>query len=135
GFCHRLTDLENERFNRQDYTLAWLDMKVDKRDEHTKKLVRKLNDYIKIFTDIIECDQYLRDKRDPVFLIISGSCATQCLSRIHNIPTIDSTFIYCASPSKYKKMIDMNTKVVSCVSTERELFNQVHWWTELKCST
>ncbi|CAF3817764.1 unnamed protein product [Rotaria sp. Silwood1] len=84
---------------------------------------------------LLNCDQYLHNKRDPVFLIISGSCATQCLPRIHNLPAIDSIFIYCASPSKYKKMIDTNTKVVSCVSTERELLNQVHWWTELKCST
>lgn len=133
--CHRLADLEKERSNRQDYTLAWMDMKVDKRDEHTRKLVRKLSDHAKIFTDIIECEEYLSSKRDPVFLIISGSCATQFLPRIHSLHAIDSIFIYCASPSKYKNLIDNNKKIVSCVSTERELLNQVHWWTELKCST
>ncbi len=134
-FCRRLADLEKERSNRQDYTLAWLDIKVDKCDEHTRKLTRKLSDHVKIFTDIVECYQYLSDKCDPVFLIISGSCAAQCLPGIHNLPTVDSIFIYCASPSKYKYLINANKKVVSCVSTERELLNQVHWWTELKCST
>jgi hypothetical protein len=133
--CQRLADLEKESSNRQDYTLAWCDMKADKRDEHTKKLVRKLSDHVKVFTDIMECYQYLSDKRDPIFLIISGSCASQCLPRIHDLPAVDSIFIYCASPSKYKSLIDTNKKVVSCISTERELLNQVHWWTELKCST
>jgi len=134
-YCQRLADLEKEHSNRQDYALAWLDMKVDKRDEHTRKLTRKLSDHVQIFTDIIECYQYLSDKRDPVFLIISGSCAAQCLAGMHNLPTVDTIFIYCASPSKYKHLINTNKKVVSCVSTERELLNQVHWWTELKCST
>ncbi|CAF3694075.1 unnamed protein product [Rotaria sp. Silwood1] len=71
-----------------------------------------------------------------VLFIISGACATQCLQFIHSFPVIDSIFIFCASPEKYRNLMgNAYPKVLACIDTEQELVRRVRSWIDLKYQT
>lgn len=127
-----MADLDQIASHREDYSIVWLDPLIDPEDLHTQELATKLSDTCKVFADIVECLNHIRMTLDPTILIISGSCAEQCLNSFRSIPSIDSIVIYCAKPEKYS-WIDVYGKVVTCVQTEADLIEYVHRLMTLKC--
>jgi hypothetical protein len=130
-----MADLNQISAHREDHTIVWLDPLIDPEDLHTQEIVIKLSDTCKVCDDITECQTYLKTTRDPVILIISGSCAVQCLKSFHPIPSVDSIVIYCAKREKYSWINNVYKKVAACVHTETDLIEHVHRLMTIKCQT
>jgi hypothetical protein len=107
---------------------------MDPNDQRTQLLLNQLNDRVELFNDIHDCLNHLYECQETILLILSGKCAAQCLRSIHSLSSIDSVIIYCASPEKYRHLInDTYTKVLDCIASEAELIQCVHKWIDLKC--
>ncbi|CAF1403654.1 unnamed protein product [Adineta steineri] len=95
--------------NQESITLIWFDKSIDlnsKDIQLTKTMLKEINDYIILFTNIDVCIQYIESiKSEIIFLIVSGSDAHNLLSKIHNLRQIDSIFIFCMDKLKYDKSL------------------------------
>lgn len=129
-----MADLDQITGHREVYSVVWLDPLVDPEDLHTQELATKLSDACTVFADILECLSHLKMAVDQTILIISGSCAEQCIHSFHSIPSISCIVIYCAQREKYS-WIESYRKVVTCVQTEADLIEYVHCLMTIKCQT
>ncbi|CAF1448532.1 unnamed protein product [Adineta steineri] len=95
--------------NQESITLIWFDKSIDlnsKDIQLTKAMLKEINDYTLLFTNIDACIQYIESiKSETIFLIVSGSDAHNLLSKIHNLRQIDSIFIFCMDKLKYDKTL------------------------------
>jgi hypothetical protein len=130
-----MADLNQIATHREDHTIVWLDPLIDPEDLHTQETVIKLSDTCKVCDDITDCQTYLKTILDPAILIISGSCAVQCLKSFHSIPSVDSIVIYCVKREKYSWINNVYKKVAACVQTEADLIEHVHRLMTIKCQT
>ncbi|CAF1426629.1 unnamed protein product [Adineta steineri] len=122
--------------NQENITLIWYDKRIDlnsKDIQLTKTMLKEINDYILLFTNLDFCIQYIESiKSEIIFLIVSGSDAHNLLSKVHNLRQIDSIFIFCMDKLKYDttliekgdyyKIIDIFTEQSSLIkSIERTI--------------
>jgi hypothetical protein len=107
---------------------------MDPNDQRTQLLLNQLNDHVELFNDPRDCLNCLYECQETILLIVSGKCAAECLHSIHPLSSIDSIIIYCASPEKYRHLMnDTYTKILDCIASEVELIQCVHRWIDLKC--
>ncbi len=75
--------------------LIWLDSNLHKTNENKRQLAC-LFDSIEKFIDPVECVDFFTDiKLQKVFMIISHVFGEQIVPLIHDIPQLDSIFIFC----------------------------------------
>jgi len=119
--------------NKEDITLIWLDKAIDE----SRTVLREINNYVRLYTELEPCIAYIRSiTRERIFLIISGSYAEQCLDQIHDLPQVDSIFIFCINLTKYKnefldskkysKIIDIFDNENRLIELIREELNDLH---------
>ncbi|CAF1422705.1 unnamed protein product [Rotaria magnacalcarata] len=132
----RFTNLTTKVSHHHDANIFWLDTKLDPDDERTKLLLLQLNDHVELFNDIYLCLSRLYTCHEMTLVIVSGTCAAQCLQSMHSLSKIDSILIFCASPEKYAYLIsDEYPKVLACINTEEELVRRVHFWIDVNYQT
>ena len=111
--------------NKEEVTLIWLDKTIDT----TRTALREITDYVRLYTDIEPCVTYIRSiNKERIFLIISGAYAEQCLDEIHDLPQIDSIFIFCMNVSKYKNEVfnrERYTKIIDVFDDEEQLIQSI----------
>ena len=108
--------------NKESITLIWFDKNIGMRDDtkQTQKMLREVNDFVLFHAsqkDCIHCVQSI--KGEKIFLVVSGSCSIELLPQIHELPQVDSIFIFCMKQQKYQHLLQKYSKVVS-ISTQRE---------------
>ena len=83
----------------QNFRLIWLDCNIDEfSDEYRNSIVhlRKIVNAIDLFTDIDRCATFLNQIKDErSFIIISNALGKNLVPIIHNLPQVDSIFIFC----------------------------------------
>jgi hypothetical protein len=111
--------------NKEDVTLIWLDKTID--TSRTK--LREVTNYVLLYTELEPCIEYIRSiNTERIFLIISGNYAEACLNQIHDLPQVDSVFIYCINLNKYKNQFlnsEQYTKIVNVFDNEDQLIESI----------
>ena len=83
----------------QNVVFIWLDANIDESSNDYQNIIRYIRDdvnNIKTFTDSEQCIQFLETKVDiKVCMTISGSLGQKVVPCIHNLPQVDSVFIFC----------------------------------------
>ncbi len=111
----------------EDVTILWFDQYMDEVDnakdvETTKTSLREINDYVLFFSKPDPCIDYIKSvSKDKIFLITTGSYATQYLDKIHHLQQIDSVFIFCVYRGKYLPLKEKYSKIVDVFTEQKDL--------------
>ncbi|CAF1197662.1 unnamed protein product [Adineta ricciae] len=105
----------------QDFLVVWLDYYVHSSNQDYQNAITQLQHIvtdIPIFTDNDQCiDFILNNIHSKVCLITSGSIGQLILPCIHDIPNIDSIFIFCDNQNRHEQLAKKWLKV-KCVSID-----------------
>jgi tetratricopeptide (TPR) repeat protein len=111
--------------NKEDATLVWLDGTIDT----TRTTLREITDYVLLYTEIEPCITNIRSiSKERIFLIVSGGYAEECLHQIHDLPQIDTVFIFCMNLSKYENELinsERYPKIIGIFDNEDQLIKSV----------
>ncbi|CAF4282200.1 unnamed protein product, partial [Rotaria sp. Silwood2] len=104
-----------ERRVPQNFLLIWLDANLNKSDEDMKRSLQKvqyLGASITTFTDADECIDFLSaNKKEKVFMIVSGSLGQHVIPKIHAWPQLDSVYVFCSNQSIHEEWARAISKV------------------------
>ena len=110
--------------NLEDYIVIWLDAnagKNTKKVERTKTRIRRIANYLKPFNDIDKCIAYTTNIRDEkIFFIVSGIYGKKILPIIHDLPSMESIYIFCFDKKKHVVWSEKFSKIQG-VFTETNL--------------
>jgi tetratricopeptide (TPR) repeat protein len=101
--------------NKEATTLLWFDPNIGSREEteQTKKQLRLINDYVIFHTDLELCIAFIQStSNEKIFLITSGSKASQLLPRISTFRQIDSIFVFCMKIDKYQHLTNEYSGII-----------------------
>jgi tetratricopeptide (TPR) repeat protein len=118
----------NDITNREGTTLLWFDPKIGSREdtEHTKQCLRHINDYVKFHKDLEQCVTFIQSReKEKIFLITSGSKASQILSRVSSLRQVDCIFIYCMIKERYEHLINEYSKIIGIYVNLDELSQSI----------
>ena len=111
-----------------DVTIVWLDARANLNSDDsraTRFMLRNIHRSVFFFNDAQKCEDLLRpntNMKSHVFLVVSGKYATNVLSVLKQLPVIDSIFIYCAQPKRYRHLIaEYSPHVIGVFSNDDEL--------------
>ena len=108
--------------NKEDVTLIWLDKTIDA----SRTALREITNYVRLYTELEPCIDYIRSiNTERIFLIVSGSYTEACLPQIHNLPQVDSVFIFCINLQKYKNYSEDYSKIVDVFDSEERLLKSI----------
>ena len=111
----------------QNVLLIWLDANIDKTSNDCQNTISHFRDIVNnidTFTDGEECIQFVQDiAHEKACMIISGSLGQKIVPRIHNLPQIDSIFIFCDNENYHRKWANHWPKIKN-VFTELEPLSQ-----------
>ena len=94
--------------------------------EQTKQQLRYLNDYLIIYTDLDESIRFIQSiSKEKIFLIISGSEASQLLSQICSLHQLDSIFILTTKKSQYEYLLDKYSKIIGIYDDFDDLYQSI----------
>jgi tetratricopeptide (TPR) repeat protein len=103
--------------------VIWLDANAEKKPkkfERTKTRIRRIVNYLKPFNDVDECIAYITDMKDEkIFFIVSGKYGKKILPVIHDLPNIESIYIFCLDKDKHAVWSEEFNKVRG-IFVERE---------------
>lgn len=100
----------------QNFVLIWLDAHIDESNSDCHKSMTKLRtivDSIDIFTDPDRCLNFMtKIKGEKIFLIVSGGLGEHFVPRIHQMPGVDSIFVFCANKFRHEEWAKKFPKIV-----------------------
>jgi hypothetical protein len=75
--------------------------------------LRSIINYLKLFEDIDDCEQYIRSlsKDDRIILLVNEKLASEIISRIHELRQIISIYIYSNDTQEDNQWINQYKKV------------------------
>ena len=106
--------------DKESITLIWFDPKIETHHDSTltQQRLREINDSVVFHTELQSFLTYIDSiENEKVFLVTSGACAMELLSRIHDLHQIDRIFIFCMKISKYQHLFNEHRKVVNVYTT------------------
>jgi len=99
----------------QNVRLIWLDNNIDDDSTDYHNAIAHLQHAvhtINTFTDDEECIQFLDSiSGEKACMIISGSFGPHTVPRVHNMPQVDSIFIFCDNKKRHKQWVKDWTKI------------------------
>ncbi|CAF3664478.1 unnamed protein product [Adineta steineri] len=101
--------------NKENTTLLWFDPSIGSEEdtERTQQELRSINDFVIFQTDLDKCVAYIQSiANEKIFLITSGSKASEILPQIADLSQIDSIFIFCIQKDKYIDLINIYPKII-----------------------
>ena len=91
----------------QNFFLIWLDANIDESTEDCQNSITQLRYFvntINTFTDADRCVDFLTGiKQEKVFTIVPGYVGQCIISRIHDIPQLDSIYVFCGNKSRHEQ--------------------------------
>jgi len=115
----------------EDVTIIWFDQYMDdvanRNDaETTKTLLREINDYVLFFSRPDSCIDYIKSvSKEKIFLIMTGSYASEYLGKIHQLQQIDSVFIFCVYRAKYLPLKETYSKIIDVFTEQKDLMDSL----------
>jgi len=105
----------SEAINYEIFSLVWLDSQADELPEYNnvQEKLRTIINYLKIFENLDQCEQYIRSisKYDRLILIVNYPFAQEITSRIHSLRQLSSIYIYGANKETNEQWIEQYPKV------------------------
>ncbi|CAM2701096.1 unnamed protein product [Rotaria socialis] len=99
----------------QNYMLVWLDTSIDESQEEFRKSLANLQcifNTIDIFIDVDQCIEFLKQSCDEkIFLIVSDVLSQTFVPLVHDLPQLDSIFIFFENKMSHEYMINKWSKV------------------------
>ena len=101
--------------NKESTTLLWFDPNIGSSEdnEKTKQNLRSINDFVVFHTDLDQCVTFIQSiDKEKIFLITSGSKASQLLPLVAHLRQVNSIFIFCLKHDRYKHLIGEYSKII-----------------------
>ena len=114
--------------NKESTTLLWFDPNIGSREdtEQTKQQLRHINDYVIFHTDLEQCVTFIQSiNHEKIFLITSGSKASQLLPRVFSLHQVDSIFIFCMKKERYEHLLKEYAKTIGIYVNLDELCQSI----------
>ncbi|CAF2658808.1 unnamed protein product [Rotaria sp. Silwood2] len=105
----------NDGENKESITLIWFDPNIGLQEdiERTKQQLRLINDYVIFYGDLERFITFIqKTNKQKIFLVTSGSEASQILPRIYSFRPIDSIFIFCMKKERYEYLLNEYSNIV-----------------------
>ncbi|CAM4838903.1 unnamed protein product [Rotaria magnacalcarata] len=113
-----LSDLQShgvyERKDNEEFTLVWLDQRLDndKPDLRNLATLRDVVDFLRTFTDLDACCEYIsKISHSNVYLIVSGTTGYQIVPRVHDWMQIRSIYVLCRRKQEQKNWTSAHAKI------------------------
>ncbi|CAF2910384.1 unnamed protein product [Rotaria sp. Silwood2] len=93
----------------QNCVLVWLDPDINKLDNAYQNPINEFQHIVTphTFVDVEECVDFITEiKHEKVFLITTIVLGKQLVSNIHNLPQIDSIYIFCNTESTQQQWVN-----------------------------
>jgi hypothetical protein len=116
-------DEQEEEENREDFTLIWLDERLDTdvTDVRNISALRDVVYHLRTFTDSELCRSYIeRVPKESIFLIVSGSIGRTFVPIVHDLTQIRLIYILCHRTSLHTEWASAFTKI-----RHDDIFHQV----------
>jgi hypothetical protein len=101
--------------NLEIFSLIWLDLSTNNIHENIdiQQQLRSIINYLKIFEDLDDCEQYIRSlsKDDRIVILVNEKFALEITSRIHELRQITSIYIYSTETKEDYQWINQYKKV------------------------
>ncbi|CAF1573617.1 unnamed protein product [Rotaria sp. Silwood1] len=126
GSSSRSSSVSTIGENYEIFSLIWLDLlKNDNND--IQQQIRTIINYLRIFHDIDECEQYIHtlSKDDRVVILINEKSAFKMITRIHEFRQIISIYIHSTEDNQNDELIHQYKKIKSIKSDLDELIIQI----------
>ncbi|CAF1108876.1 unnamed protein product [Didymodactylos carnosus] len=114
--------------NKESVTLIWLDpnMGSDDDTQRTMAMLREINDFVVFHTKLGSCIDHITNvQNEKIFLVTSGKYAIDLLSHVETQSQIDSIFIFCRKPNKYKHLQNEYSKIIGIFSEHEQLAKSI----------
>ncbi|CAF0754654.1 unnamed protein product [Adineta steineri] len=99
----KLFSIEKDKVNLEDLTIIWLDK--HSQDLNTKTRLRCIINFLKIFTDLHLCFEYIQSiPNEWIFIIASGELSFEFIPLIQNLPQVLHMYIFCQYPERYSSL-------------------------------
>ncbi|CAF2783696.1 unnamed protein product [Rotaria sp. Silwood2] len=99
----------------QNFILVWLNSNIDEFNDDFRNSITKLRrivNRIDRFTDVNQCADFLtKIEKEKIFIIVSGSLGQSAVPDIHDMPQVDSIYVFCEDRSKHSQWAENWTKV------------------------
>jgi tetratricopeptide (TPR) repeat protein len=109
--------------------LIWLDASANVSAENiaTQKQIQTITPHFKIFQNVKDCEQYIRQKckDDRIFFIVSGQLGREIVPRIHQCRQIFSIYVYCQNKQLNEEWANKFAKVKGVVVQSDILIHQI----------
>ena len=123
-----------QSINPEGITLIWYDERLETTDDtkETAQELREVNNYVLFYSDLLSCVDYIKSvTNEKIFLITSGKSASDILQEIHELPQVDSIFIFCMKVERYQDFLRDYEKVIGIYDDRAILIHSIQQNTEL----
>ncbi len=107
--------------NLEIFSLIWLDLSINNIHENIdiQQQLRSIINYLKLFEDIDDCEQYIRSlsKDDRIVILTNEKFALEIIERVHELRRITSIYIYSTDIKEDYQWINQYKKVRFCFSS------------------
>ena len=106
----------------ESYLLIWADSSFDEKRQdcqNTLKQLRSVVNEVHLLTTPAQCIRFLKEMdKQKAFVISSGALGRDLVPEIHNIPRVDTIYIFCANKQRHEGWAKQWPKIQG-VYTER----------------
>jgi len=99
----------------QNFLLIWLDVNTDQSNQdyqNTLTQIRSVVDNVNFFTDQDKCVDFLTEiNNEKVFMILTSTMSDQIVPLIHDIPQLDTIYIFCSNKSIHEQWVNHWPKI------------------------
>jgi hypothetical protein len=99
----------------QNFLLIWVDPSIDQSNkdcQNTLAQLRNIVNDVHLFTELNQCVDFLTDIKDMnAFLLADGSLGQHTIPLMHDIPQLDTIYIFCDNKPRHEEWTKKWTKV------------------------
>jgi len=115
----RVTIRSSVEFNTrivQNFLLVWLDTNCDELNNpnchDTITILRHIVNTVHTFTEVDECIQFIGSiKEEKIFMIVSGAFGQTTMPIVHDMPQINSIYIFCENKLEHELWVHQWLKI------------------------
>ena len=117
--------------NLEIYSLIWLDKNVNQTEENleTQKKLRGAINQLKVFDDVDQCVNYVKDAGDQkIVIIVSNVYCRQLVLELHHLPHLSAFYIYCMNEQANREWSKKYEKVMFQNRSSLLIFSFEYFW-------
>ncbi|CAF1327966.1 unnamed protein product [Didymodactylos carnosus] len=100
---NKCTVISEDEKNNEDFTVIWLEKHTTDDYSNRKADIRHLINYIKTFTNIDQCKEYLSNNRNQkVLFVVTGVLGETTIPLVHEQSNIMCIYVYCENMLKHQ---------------------------------